>query len=168
MRALLASAALLAALCGSAAARPHERVLQGTVTHVSDGDTLWIRTAAADRRPLKLRLAGIDAPERCQAHGEASRQALQGRLMGREVVAVTQAVDVHGRVVARVQEHGTDVAAWLVTQGHAWSPGYRGRPGVYAAEEASARRQRKGLFADPEAMTPREFRRRHGPCLDRR
>lgn len=163
MRRLLA-AALLAGLCGSAAARPHERVLHGTVTHVSDGDTVWIRTAAADRPPVKLRLAGIDAPERCQAHGEASRAALQARLMGRPVAAFTQAVDVHGRVVARVQERDTDVAAWLVAQGHAWSPGYRGRPGPYARQEASARRDRKGLFADPAAEPPKEFRRRHGPC----
>lgn len=159
----LLTAALLAALCASAAAKPHERVLHGTVTHVSDGDTVWVRIAA-DKRPVKLRLAGIDAPERCQAHGEASRAALQARLMGQAVAAFTQAVDMHGRVVARVQERDTDVAAWLVSQGHAWSPGYRGRPGPYARQEASARRGRKGLFADPAAEPPREFRRRHGPC----
>lgn len=164
MKALWAGAALWVGALGSAMAEPHERVLRGTVAYVTDGDTLWLRTGDADTPPLKVRLAGIDAPERCQAHGEASRKALQAKLMDHRVVAYSQAVDAYGRFIARVRYEGHDVAAWMVTQGHAWSPGYRGRPGPYAAQERAARRARKGLFADPAAVPPSEFRHRHGSC----
>ena len=158
------AALLLAAAMSSAVAAPRERVLHGTVTYVSDGDTLWLRTGDVNAPPLKLRLAGIDAPERCQAHGETSHKALQARLIGHHVTAYSRAIDVHGRHIARVHYQGMDVAAWLVAQGHAWSPGHRGRPGPYAQQEQAARRAGRGLFADPAALPPSEFRRRNGSC----
>jgi endonuclease YncB( thermonuclease family) len=57
-----------------------------------------------------------------------------------------------------------DVGAQMVRDGHAWSHRYRRDLGPYRDEEAEARTGRRGLFADPGAVSPREFRRVHGQC----
>ncbi|MBS0437681.1 MAG: thermonuclease family protein, partial [Proteobacteria bacterium] len=67
----LAFALVALAIAGPAQA------LTGIVTHVSDGDTVWVKRDDAPRRkPVKLRLAGIDAPERCQPWGAEASAAL--------------------------------------------------------------------------------------------
>ncbi len=135
----------------------------GRVTHVTDGDTLWVRKAGVTE-PFKVRLEGVDAPEICQAHGEASRQALAGLVLNEVVVVHGKRRDSYGRLVARLSVHGDDVGSSMVAQGHAWSYHYRKDRGPYAAQETHARAARRGLFAQPNAAQPREFRKRHGTC----
>lgn len=136
----------------------------GVVTRVSDGDTLWVRPA--EGKPVKVRLVGIDAPERCQAWGPQSRAALSARLLHQTVELDVRARDDYQRLLATVQLRDENINAWLVSQGHAWSAHYRKSLGPYAAEEQRARSERRGLFADSQAMNPREFRKTHGPCDD--
>lgn len=155
-------AVLGAALLGAGAAGA--ATLVGTVVRVSDGDTVWLRTAEAARRPVRLRLDGLDAPERCQPGGPQARAALASRVLGRSVIVETRARDAYGRTIGQLRSDGADVGAWLVGQGHAWSHRFRGRPGPYDALEQQARAARRGVFADPAALEPRQFRRRHGPC----
>lgn len=135
----------------------------GVVTHVSDGDTLWVRPPGG-QAPRKIRLDGIDAPEICQRHGEASAQALAQRVLHKPVHVVTRATDDYQRALAKVSLQGDDVGGWMVAQGHAWSYRYRGSRGPYATQEAKARRARRGLFADAQSVRPREFRQRYGSC----
>ncbi|MFT3664470.1 thermonuclease family protein [Piscinibacter sp.] len=160
MRAALAlTLALLAA--------PQAHSMTGVVTHVSDGDTIWVRPddAPPQRKPLKLRLVGIDAPERCQPGGAEATAALKARVLHRHVAVPTHGVDVHGRVLGGLfLDDGSDVAAWMVESGHAWSARWRGRPGPYAAQEQAARERGAGLFADARALEPSRFRKAHGPC----
>lgn len=154
MKRLVVAFALLA--CASAHA------LSGVVTHVTDGDTLWVRPEGG--APVKVRLQGIDAPERCQAWGPQAREALAARVLHRQVEVRTRAKDAYHRTIGTVALDGHDVAAWMVREGHAWSQRYRRSPGPYAAEEAEARRLLRGLFAAPAAIEPRQFRKAHGPC----
>ena len=134
----------------------------GTVTHVTDGDTVWVRAGSA--RPVSVRLLGIDAPERCQAGGPEATAALTSRVLRREVDVDARAVDRYGRVVAVVTLRGDDLGAWLVDGGHAWSPGFRRAPGPYDAQERRARAAHRGLFAGSAPVEPSRFRRDHGPC----
>jgi endonuclease YncB( thermonuclease family) len=150
---------LVAPLCAAAAP-----LIQGVVIRVVDGDTLWLAPDGARRSPLKLRLAGIDAPERCQAGGEEARSALAAHVLQRRVTLRVRARDEFGRLVANVSLDGEDVNAWIVARGHAWSPGWKHRPGPYAREEQAARAARRGLFAQGDAIEPRRFRRIHGAC----
>lgn len=135
----------------------------GRVTHVWDGDTLWVRPDDGGR-PRKLRLHGIDAPELCQAHGVAARDALRRQALGQRVQVQTLREDDYGRALVRLQLHGQDPAAQLVRDGHAWSYRYRRHPGPYVREEGEARAARRGLFAADRPERPYDFRRRHGPC----
>lgn len=158
MRPVLLMAALLAAAPAHA--------LTGVVTHVSDGDTVWVKPdAAPQRKPVKLRLVGIDAPERCQAWGAESTAALKAQVLHRRVEVPTRGVDAHGRLLGGLKlADGRDVAAWMVEQGHAWSPRFKRHRAPYAQQQVEAQARRAGLFADPAAIEPWVFRKTHGPC----
>jgi micrococcal nuclease len=137
--------------------------LQGVVTHVTDGDSLWIRPDGGGPA-REVRLQGIDAPEICQAFGPQSREALAARVLNRTVMVSSRARDSYQRTLARVSTGGQDLNGWLVTNGYAWSYHSRRNAGPYAAEEARAREARRGLWSQPGAIEPREFRKRHGSC----
>lgn len=138
----------------------------GVVTRVTDGDTLWVRPASGGP-PRSLRLQGMDAPEICQAHGRQARAALAARVQGRPVRVRAHARDDYGRRLARVSTPAdTDVGAWMVANGHAWSYRFRRDPGPYATQERLARQARLGLWAQPAPLPPRQFRQRHGSCHD--
>lgn len=137
--------------------------MSGRASYVSDGDTLWVRPADGGR-PMKLRLHGLDAPEICQPGGAAATAALK-RIVDKQPLQVeTFGKDVWGRTLARITIDHHDLGARLVNEGHAWSDAFRDDPGPYAAEEAAARRGRRGLFAEAKPERPRDFRRSHGPC----
>ena len=147
----------------SQARQPLPFTFTGRVTRVFDGDTLWVKPLAGGRY-RKLRLDGVDAPEICQSGGPAARDALAVRVLDQVVTVRVRAFDTYGRGLAQVSAGGDDMAAVLVRGGHAWSSRWRRSLGPYAAEEAQARAERKGVFGVDGAETPREFRRRHGPC----
>lgn len=155
----LFAALLLAGALQAAAAQ----AWRGTVTRVSDGDTLWVRPATGGK-PVKVRIAGIDAPEICQAGGQAARQALSKRVKSRRIELLARGQDDYGRTLAVLQSDGEDIGAWMVSQGHAWSYGPGRAGGSYPVQQASAQAAARGLFADPTALQPRLFRQRHGPC----
>ena len=144
--------------CAAATARP----LVGVVSHVADGDTLWVRPASGVA-PVQVRIHGVDAPEICQAFGRQARDALAARVLYRPVRVTTRARDRYQRSVGNVSLDGQDVGAWLVAGGVAWTARYRGRSGPYAQEEAQAPQGRAGLWV-AGAVEPRVFRRRHGSC----
>lgn len=135
----------------------------GTVTYVTDGDTLWVRPQRGGA-PRSIRVDGMDAPEICQQHGETARSVLAAHVLGQQVQVRGRRADDHGRLLARITLQGQDVGAWMVSQGQAWSYRYRRNAGPYAAQEAQARAHRRGLFADARPERPREFRKRHGSC----
>jgi len=141
----------------------HAATFRGMVTHVTDGDTLWVRPAtSADT--VEIRLVDIDAPEGCQPFGPEAKRALAALVLHEPVVVRTRGVDDYQRTLAQVQHRGRDVNAWLVREGHAWSTGFQRRPGRYERLEDEARQARRGLWSAPGALEPRSFRRKHGRC----
>jgi micrococcal nuclease len=138
-------------------------VFSGLVSYVTDGDTLWVKPDSGGG-PYKLRIVGLDAPEICQAGGSASRAALEQWVLHRQVRVTVQRKDIYGRGLAELTISGNDVGALMVNSGHAWSYGWRGKPGPYASLESSARENRRGLFAANRWENPQNFRKRHGSC----
>ena len=136
---------------------------QGVVTHVSDGDTVWVQSLHGGQTH-KVRLQGLDAPEICQVWGPQARDALHAVLQGQVVEVQGHAHDSYGRLLAQLSRQGNDVGAWMVSQGHAWSYSYQGRAGVYDTQQAHAQSLRLGLFGDARAVQPRWFRKRFGAC----
>ncbi len=149
-------------LCGASLFAQAEN-FQGVVTHVSDGDTLWVRPAAGGA-PRQVRLLGIDAPEICQAHGTRARDALAGRALHRRVRVTSSTRDSWQRTLGQVSLDGEDLGQWMVSQGHAWSYRFRNDRGPYLMQQARARSARLGLWRGPAPTEPRTFRQRHGSC----
>ena len=135
----------------------------GKVTHVTDGDTLWVRLAGGGK-PVPVRVDGMDAPEICQDGGQAARAALASRVVRRTVTLVVKRHDDYGRAVASVRVGGEDVAGWMVARGQAWSYHYGHEGGPYLKLQRQAQAAGKGVFADPHALAQRLFRKRHGSC----
>jgi endonuclease YncB( thermonuclease family) len=117
----------------------------------------------------RIRLAGIDCPERRQAFGTRAKQALAERVAGKEVTVEWEKRDRYGRVVGKVVSGGEDIDLALVREGMCWwyrkyaheqSPADRV---LYEDAETKARGKRLGLWRDPNPVPPWEWRReRHG------
>lgn len=140
-----------------------QQAFWGVVSHVSDGDTLWVQSDAGGP-PHKLRIDGIDAPELCQNGGEASRRALRQHAFGQRVAVTVRLHDAYGRGLARIERNGVDLGGQMVREGQAWSHRWHRNAGPYAGEEAKARLSGRGLFASHRPEHPRDFRKRRGSC----
>jgi endonuclease YncB( thermonuclease family) len=158
LAALLAWTALTAGATAAA--------LTGQVTRVIDGDSVLFAPARGGP-VLEVRLKDIDAPEGCQAGGEAARDFLHDLVRGRTVQLLTRGQDHYGRTLGVLQVDGVDLNQRLVAEGHAWALRSRGRPGPYTPQETMAQALKRGLHAERGAIPPGEFRRRHGPCGNR-
>jgi endonuclease YncB( thermonuclease family) len=115
-------ATLLAAVT-SAAAEPSFPIPEGdTITArcvgVYDGDTLTVLDAASVQH--KVRLQGIDAPERGQPFGNVARDRLAALTMGQTVTVETFGRDRYSRTRGRIVIEGQDVNRQLVLDGLAW------------------------------------------------
>lgn len=137
----------------------------GQVSHVTDGDTIWVQPDTGGP-PRKLRIDGIDAPEICQTGGAASRAELVRLALHHRVEVTVRQQDDYGRGLAHIQLEGGDLGEQMVRAGQAWSYRWRKSLGPYAAEEAVARQSRHGLFAADPIELPRDFRQRHGSCYE--
>ena len=153
----------LALALAVAAAPLHAAMYRGVVTHVTDGDSLWVRPAAGGE-PVEIRLLDLDAPEGCQVFGAESKRALRERLLNQPVRVHTGGLDDYQRQLARITHKGEDVGAWMVREGYAWSMTFKGKAGPYAQHEAQARAARRGIWDLPGAQEPRSFRKRFGRC----
>lgn len=129
---------------------------------VLDGDTVLVwREAGA--RPMKVRLADIDAPEKGQDFGDASKQSLAKLLSGRQVRIDPVAVDAYGRLVAWLYSDGDagSVNAELVRRGMAWEYSLHHRNLEYLRLQDEARRARRGLWAQQNPVAPSRWRKLH-------
>lgn len=154
-------ALLAAGLCGPAGAQSREII--GTVTQVTDGDSLWL-TPRGGGKPVEVRLEGIDAPEICQDGGQQAREALQEKVLNQAATLRATDRDDHGRTLGTLTVGGVNINDRMVRDGHAWSYRYKHDKGPYVAEERMARALQRGLHAAGGAVMPREFRKRNGPC----
>jgi endonuclease YncB( thermonuclease family) len=155
--------AVLSLLLGAAAAMARPTEVTGVVSHVTDGDSLWLKPA--DGGPaLELRLQGIDAPEICQAGGLQSRHELALAVLNQTVTAHISGLDNHGRSLAKVMLGDVDINRQQVMEGQAWSYRYKHDRGPYVGPERVAIFLHRGLHGSPGAILPREFRQTNGPC----
>jgi endonuclease YncB( thermonuclease family) len=139
--------------------------LTGAVVRVVDGDTIYVLDGNYEQH--KIRLAGIDAPERKQAYGLASRKHLASIVAGQQVSIEYQKHDRYGRIVGKVLHDGIDVCLEQVKNGFAWHyKKYQQEQDAqdrqrYAIAENQARDSRLGLWRENNPNAPWEFRRLH-------
>lgn len=137
-------------------------VVKGRVVAVADGDTVTVLDGR--KRQHKIRLTGIDAPEKSQPYGNASRQHLAGLVFGREVRANCPKKDRYQRELCKIEVDGKDANLAQLAAGMAWHYKAYGKDQSrfdftgYALVEMKARYQRRGLWADPRPQAPWKYR----------
>jgi endonuclease YncB( thermonuclease family) len=136
--------------------------LLGRVVGIQDGDTLTLLTP--ENRQVRIRLAGIDAPESRQPYGTRAQQVLSALAFRQQVRVVVQDTDRYGRTVGRIWAGSVDVNAELVRRGAAWVYGQYNSDPTLPPLEAEARQARRGLWALPasEQVPPWVWRRNGG------
>lgn len=136
--------------------------LRGRVVAIADGDTLTILTESKEQ--IKIRLAGIDAPEKSQPFGNKSKENLSRLVFGRTVMIEGHKTDRYGRTVAKVLIGGIDAGLEQVKAGLAWHFKQYQREQRqadqknYTEAEDRARADRVGLWQDPTPIAPWDFR----------
>lgn len=128
------------------------------VVGIADGDTLTC--LAADHQRMKVRLNQIDAPERGQAFGQAARRKLADLVHGRTVMLETDGTDRYGRTIAQVFLDERNINLEMVGSGYAWAYRKYLKDPRYLQREAEARAASRGLWSQPGAIYPAEYR--HG------
>lgn len=137
--------------------------LVGEVVGLADGDTVTVLDAQKTQH--KIRLAGIDAPEKGMPWGQKSKEALSDRVYRRIVTVEWHKQDRYGRLIGKILVDGQDANLAQVADGMAWhykdyaqeqTPDDRAR---YAKAELDARSARRGLWAEPEPIPPWAWRK---------
>ena len=150
------------------------RTVTGTVTKVSDGDTIHLTTP--EQTKLKVRLYGIDAPETDkinnktgqvnipgQPYGEESMNALANKIMGKKVRVDILDIDKYRRIVGMIYLDDRNINLEMVKEGYAEAfveylkPPYREE---FLAIQRGTQSARKGIWSLLDYERPRAFRKR--------
>jgi endonuclease YncB( thermonuclease family) len=137
--------------------------LHGHVVGASDGDTATILDATNTQ--FKIRLMGIDAPEKKQAFGNKSKEHLSGLIFNKDVTVEYYKKDKYGRTVGKIMIDGVDANLEQVKAGMAWHyKQYLKEQSVddrslYALAEDAARAEKLGLWVDKEPVPPWNWRK---------
>lgn len=129
------------------------------VVKVSDGDTIIVLDASCVQ--TRVRLWAIDAPEKKQPYGEASRRHLAEKIAGKEVRLEPHGRDRYGRLLAVVWLGDENENLAQVRDGFAWHyVQFAKKAYEYAEAEKAAREKRAGLWNDASPVPPWVYRRR--------
>lgn len=138
--------------------------LHGQVVGVTDGDTVTVLDH--QRTQHKIRLAGIDAPEKSQPFGQRAKEHLSSLVFGRSVVGDAEKQDRYRRTVGKVLINGRDANLAMVAAGFAWHyKKYEGEQSssdrlLYSAAESEAQATRRGLWSELDPVPPWDWRRK--------
>jgi len=137
--------------------------LEGKVVAIADGDTVTVLDAGQNQH--KIRLAGIDAPEKGQPWGQRSKESLSDLVFNHAVSVEWHKRDKYGRLVGKILVNGQDANLTQITRGLAWHykeyqreqlPEDRER---YAAAEMAAHDAKRGLWAATDPLPPWSWRK---------
>lgn len=126
------------------------------VVSIIDGDTVDI---LVNRQPLRLRLNGIDTPEKGQPFGNAAKDALAKAIGGQNVKYVVRDTDRYNRSIADLYFRGVHINKWLVQKGLAWHYKAYNSDAELAQAEQEAAAASRGLWADPRRVAPWNWRK---------
>lgn len=133
--------------------------IQGKVIRVLDGDTIEV---LQDKKPVRIRPANIDAPEKKQAFGRWSANQLKALLAAQPVTVTYTQTDRYGRIIGHVfTTNGTNASRFMVQSGAAWVYERYNVDESLPALQREAQEQKRGLWADANPVPPWEWRYKH-------
>lgn len=137
---------------------PGEKIIYGKAVRIADGDTFTLLTD--DKQNIRIRLNGIDAPEKTQPFFQVSRERLATLLNNHRIRIMVTGSDRYGRLLADVFVPGNDssVNLRLVAAGLAWHFIRYSSDPVLAQAETQARVRQLGLWKQHTPQAPWTFR----------
>jgi micrococcal nuclease len=129
----------------------------GKVVSVADGDTF---TMLVSNEQIRIRLHGIDCPEKAQDFGNVAKEFLSGYVFGKVVRVKNMDTDRYGRTIGMVTIDGVNVNEELLKAGLAWHYKTYDKNPVWAKLEEEARKNKKGLWLQPNPIPPWDWRKR--------
>jgi endonuclease YncB( thermonuclease family) len=137
-------------------------IIVAKVIGISDGDTITLLND--DNAQIKIRLAGIDCPEKNQAFGNRAKRLLSEKVFGNVVRVEIRGIDRYGRTLGIVRLGEEDINEYLIHEGVAWH--YKHYAKDQPAEEAkrydiaqeAAKNAKKGLWIQDNPTPPWEYR----------
>ena len=153
-------------LTGSAAYAGYD--CRGRVIRIADGDTI---TMLCEGKSVKVRIFGVDSPERAQPYGMDAREFTYGQVYGEYVELEIKDKDKYGRTVGIIRYgDGKVLNEELLKAGFGWHYKKYSDDAEYARMEIEARENHRGLWQDPDPMAPWDYRhqqRNYGPSESR-
>jgi micrococcal nuclease len=126
------------------------------VIGVTDGDTIIVLNDKKEQ--IKVRLEGIDCPEKKQAFGEKAKQSTVNLCFQKKVKVVKTGTDKYGRMLALVYVNDTCISKELLRLGMAWHfKKYNSDPEL-AELEKIAKNNKVGLWAEKDPIAPWDYR----------
>jgi len=138
----------------------HAEEIVGEVIGIADGDTI---TVLQNRTQHRIRLYGIDTPEKSQAFGNKAKRFISGLVFHKKVRVVVEDVDRYKRKVGSVFVGSTFVNEEMVRNGYAWvyrKYCKRSFCSEWLRLEEQARQNQLGLWSHKKPIPPWDFR--HG------
>ena len=133
------------------------QVLEGICVGVADGDSLLLELPSGER--VRVRLFGIDAPEKDQEFALPARKKLTGLVYDKSIRVEVRDVDQYGRYVGKVFAGARYVNRFMLKEGLAWHyRHYAADDDVLSEAEARAKAAGKGIWAAESPCRPRNFR----------
>ena len=127
------------------------------VVGITDGDTITVLNHGVGER---IRLNGIDCPEKGQPYGHNAKRFTSFLVFGRRVIVRSVGTDRYGRILAEViMENGRILNHELVKEGLAWWYRQYSTDQHLAKLEEQARLEKRGLWSEPSAIPPWEWRK---------
>ena len=158
---LLFGIMLLAANQGDAVAKTAVKPIaqwEAKVVGITDGDTLTVLTP--NKEEVRIRLYGVDAPERKQAFGTKSKEFLASLVFGQTVIVLPVGRDLYGRTIAKLFYNGRDVGLTCIEYGYCWwYKDYAKKEILYKKAQDKACKQELGLWSENKPIEPWKFRK---------
>lgn len=138
--------------------------LRGRVVGIADGDTVTVLDSSNTQH--KIRLMGIDAPEKKQAFGSKSKESLSALIFNKQVVVEYSKKDRYGRTIGKILVGRVDANLEQIKAGLAWHyKKYQNEQSfddrsLYAQAETQAREKKMGLWTDSVPTPPWDWRKK--------
>ena len=153
----------------------HSEIIKGKVIAISDGDT--IKVLDSNQNQYKIRISGIDAPEKNQALGKRSKENLSDLVFGKEVEIIWDKKDKYQRIVGKILfadpkcirlscPKVLDAGLEQIKSGFAWWYQKYSKDqndedaALYEKAEGNAQKLKVGLWVDPDPIPPWDWRKK--------
>ena len=136
------------------------QLLKGKAVKITDGDTFTLLVDGHEQ--VRIRIDGIDAPEKGQAFGNRAKEYLSGMIWGKELTVKVSKKDKYGRSIGKISTPEIkEVGLEMIKAGLAWQYRDYNKDESYAEAEKLARENKKGLWIYKNPIRPQDYRKEH-------